>query len=227
VCHAGSWIFRQNHYVWVVSRRRHHHPPVHWVKEKHTIGYVPIHPRDVTGKPPVNRKHDVYGLSDNKGKTIELTHLDPNGKIELLKGPPEELSTAPLRPLDPADDPRIETHAVLDKQHGVALTFDRKSRSFVAEKTLPGGNGMQQPIETHTARAANLHTGANGNVFARASSGGHMGTQPTHTATHDAAKGTRGAAGAPKGGSHASGGAHGGGHSGGGHGGGGHGGGHH
>lgn len=227
VCHAGSWIFKENHYVWVVSRRRHHHPPIHWIKEKHSTGYVPIHPRDVKGKPPVNRKHDVYALSDKKGQTVERTQFDPKGKIAVMKEPPKEFRTDPLRRLDTAADPRIMTRAVLDKQPGIALTFDRNSRSFVAEKPLPGGDGKQQPIKAPTERGGNLRTGADGNVFARGNSGSHTGAQPTHTATHVAAKGTHGTAGAPKGGSHAGGGAHGGGHSGGGHAGGGHGGGHH
>ena len=54
VCHAGSWIPRGHRYVWVVGHRRHHHPPIHWVKQGRNIAFVPRHPLDVRGKSPLN-----------------------------------------------------------------------------------------------------------------------------------------------------------------------------
>ncbi|MGA2217668.1 MAG: hypothetical protein ABSG51_06260, partial [Terracidiphilus sp.] len=37
VCHAGSWIHRRHHYVWVVGHKIHHLEPVRWVKSGRTV----------------------------------------------------------------------------------------------------------------------------------------------------------------------------------------------
>jgi uncharacterized membrane protein YgcG len=238
VCHAGSWIYRQNHYVWVVGRRRHHHRPIHWIKSKHAQGYVPLHPRDVTGKPPVNRKHDVYALSDKKGGQVERTQFDPKDKIESLKEPPKEFRNAYLRPLEPAGEPLIATHSMLDKQAGVTLRFNDKSQRFEVATGAAAGSGKAAEFNPVTGHNSNLHTGADGNVIARGNAGAHTSapsggihtggaahTGAAHTgAAHTGAAHTGGAAhagGTKAGGGHTGGGGHAGGGGGGGHAGGG------
>src|SRR5581483_10791640 len=54
VCHSGWWIPQDNHYVWVAGARRHHKCPVKWVKFKHQTVAVPLHPKDVKNKAPLN-----------------------------------------------------------------------------------------------------------------------------------------------------------------------------
>jgi len=230
VCHAGSWIYRQNHYVWVVGGRKHHHRPIHWIKNKHTTGYVPIHPRDVAGKPPVNRKHDVYALSDKKGTTIERTQFDPKGKIELLKEPPKGFRTAYLPPLARADELQVVTHTMLDKQTGIALRFDNKSQNFEMATGSTAGDKKTREFSPFTGHNSNLRVGSSGNIQARGGMATHISTHAggihaggaAHAGAAHAGGAHAGAAhigGARGAGGHSGGGGHaaGGGHAGGGH----------
>jgi len=228
VCHAGSWIYRQNHYVWVVGRRRHHHPPIHWIKSKHTEGYVPLHPRDATGKPPVNRKHDVYALSGKKAGQVERTQFDAKNKIESLQEPPKQFRNAYLHPLEPAGEPQIATHAMLDKQVGVALRFNDKSQRFEMATGAGAGDKKSTEFNPLNGHNSNLRTGADGNVVARGNAGAHTGTHTGGIHTGGAAHAGAAHSGAAHTGAAHTGGAHtgtahtGGGHTGGGHAGGGH-----
>ena len=67
VCHAGGFVHRRHHYVWCVGEKRHHLGAVRWVKSEHKVGFVPIHPYDVKGRPPVNRKGEVYAVNNKNG----------------------------------------------------------------------------------------------------------------------------------------------------------------
>lgn len=71
VCHAGSWIHQRQHYVWVVGHKRHHIEPVRWIKSGRTVAFVPIHPYDVRGRAPVNRKDVVFAIGHKNGISIE------------------------------------------------------------------------------------------------------------------------------------------------------------
>ena len=63
VCHAGSWIRHKRHYAWVAGGKRHHVDPVRWVKSGRHVGFVPLHPFDVMGRPALNAKHTVFEVS--------------------------------------------------------------------------------------------------------------------------------------------------------------------
>ena len=232
VCHTGTWIYRAHVYVWVAprtgDRRVHHHPPVHWIKSKKTTGYVPFHPRDLKGLPPVNRKHDVYALDDKKGETVERLTFDPKEKVDVLPEPPKEFRKPEPIPLAHAEEPAIAAHELNSRVSntpgaGSMLHFDKKSQGFVVVRSAPepGHNDSKpvdtrpidsrpidsRPIEGHTS---NLRT--RNNVVARAPVT-HVSTpKPTHIAAPSHAPATH------AGGSHAGGGSHGGGtHTGGGH----------
>ncbi|MGA2217340.1 MAG: hypothetical protein ABSG51_04590, partial [Terracidiphilus sp.] len=184
VCHAGSWIYRGNHYVWVVGKRRHHHPPIHWIKDKHKTGYVPIHPRDIKDKPPINRKHDVYALSNKKGDAIERTKFDANSKIQLLKEPPKEFRNAYVPRLEPVSDPTFKARSIANKEPGTALSFNHNSRAWVMTGNGAAGDKSAGESKPFSGRNSNLRTGANNNVVARVNPGGHIGAPPTHISTH-------------------------------------------
>lgn len=222
VCHAGTWIYQGNHYVWVVGTRKHHHPPIHWIKDKRNIAYVPLHPRDVAGKPPVNRKHDVYTVSDKKGDAIERTQFDANSKVQLLKEPPKEYRKAYLPKLERADDPTVAAHTIANRESDAALSFDHNSRTWVMRGNAAAGMKTPTGVKAFTGGNSNLRTGASNNVIARGGAGAHMGAGAGRSSTHVAGAKIGGA---KTGGTHAGGAAHGGGgHAGGGggsHGGGG------
>jgi hypothetical protein len=112
VCHAGSWIRWQHHYVWVVGSKRHHHHPVHWVKTGGKLGFVPIHPRDVAGKPPVNLKEGIYRVTGKKDLPIERVRFEEDKPLKLLNDAPKEFRSPDIRPLQIAEAPHAVAHSV-------------------------------------------------------------------------------------------------------------------
>jgi FecR protein len=216
VCHAGGWVHRRHHYVWCVGIKRHHIAPVRWVKSEHKVGFVPIHPFDVKGRPPINRKEEVFTINNKNGWSLERVKFGPDRKVEDLKSPPREFRNAYLRPLARAEAPHMEARAVkvalpgnkgtIAKAETIPLHFNPKSENFVVSKqVMHGGKSVtvSTPISNH---AGTLQ--ARGGSFA----GGH-GAIGGGSSSHG---------GAASGGSHGGGGGSGGGSSGGGaHGGGG------
>ncbi len=126
VCHAGGWIYRRHHYVWCASVKRHHLEPVRWVKSEHKVGFVPIHPYDVKGRPPINRKEEVFAVNNKNGLSLERVKFDPGHTIDVLKSPPREFRNAYLRPLARADAPRMEAHAMKEPLPGNKGTLSRQ-----------------------------------------------------------------------------------------------------
>jgi uncharacterized membrane protein YgcG len=177
VCHAGYWIHRKHHYVWVVGKR-HHHEPVRWIKSGHTVAYVPIHPRDLTGKVPINAKHDVFAVSRKDGVSVERIALAPDRPVELLASPPKEFRNVYLRPLARAEEPKMEAHTMKDAMGGktlvasagVPITFDRKSQSFTMPVHIMQGNQMVTVARPISPRVAGTQPGSHGGG---SSSGSH------------------------------------------------------
>jgi hypothetical protein len=205
VCHAGSWVQRRHHYCWVVGHKRHHIAPVRWVKSEHKVAVVPIHPFDVKGRPPINRKETVFALNNKNGLSVERLKFEPGKPIEELKSPPREFRSDYLPPLSRAETPRMEAHVMKDglrggrltaTNKGVPLSFNAKSQTFNMSREVMHG--------TKTATVSTPVTNHGGTLQARGGSfaGGHGGFSS--------------GGGARSGGSGGSGGAHGGGGSGGG-----------
>jgi hypothetical protein len=140
VCHAGSWIPRGHHYAWVVGHKRHHHEPVHWVKVGHRVGYVPIHPRDVKGQPPINGRHEFFAVSHKSGQPVERVKVDSGHPVEALASAPREYLDAELFFLARANEPHMEairigaafsgSSGAPGRAGGIPLSFDHKSQSF-------------------------------------------------------------------------------------------------
>ena len=135
VCNSGSWIYRQNRYLWVAGRR-HHQPPVHWVKFGHAVAFVPVHPRDVKDQLPVNRKSPVFVVDAKGAHPVEKIEFEPTQKAELLNEPPKSLRNGFQYPLARAEEPRIEAHAIKDAVtasgiRSIPITFDHKSQTFM------------------------------------------------------------------------------------------------
>jgi FecR protein len=222
VCHTGSWIYMRHHYVWVAGRNRHHHPPVRWVKNGRAVGYVPLHPKDVKGQPPINRSHDFFVVSNRNGRAVERGRFDPGHPIEALDAPPKVFSKPYLPSLSRAEEPRMEAHQIKDafsgnkganlRAVGIPISFDHKSQSFMMTRQVMQGNKnvtVTAPVNNHSG---NLQARAGGGGYS--GSGGHVGGGYSGGGGH--ASGGNGGGG---GGGHASGGNGGGG--GGGHAGGG------
>jgi hypothetical protein len=144
VCHAGSWIYRQHRYAWVAGGRRHHHCPVHWVKNGRTVAYVPIHPKDAPGKAPLNQEHGVFALTNKHSNSVEVARLDPSHEVKLLTNPPKGFRDADAPVLARAANPVVQAHHLQDvlvarkasevKMSATRLTFDHRSQSFMLDK---------------------------------------------------------------------------------------------
>jgi hypothetical protein len=216
VCHAGGWIQRQHHYVWCPGEKRHHLAPVRWVKNGHQVGFVPTHPYDVKGRPPINRKGEVFAVNNKNGLSIERVKFDPNRPIESLKSPPREFRNAYLRPLTRADVPHMEARAMKEalpgnkgtvaKAANIPLRFDSKSQTFMMSKQVMHG-GKSATVSTPISnRSGTLQ--ARGGSF----TGGH-GSSGGGNGSHGGSAGGSGSHGGSAGGS-SGGGSHGGGSSG-------------
>jgi len=167
VCHAGAWLYRQHGYVWVVGKKRHHHPPICWVKKGRRIGYVPRHPRDVAGRPPLNRKHEGYmaGDKDKKNGPFEATDFPRGSQVDLLKSPPKDYRKPDVPPLSRADAPTIAAQELKDGlapgHAGLTLAFDQKRQSFLLISQVAEGNKSKTVATPFAGRASSLRTTGN------------------------------------------------------------------
>jgi hypothetical protein len=181
VCHAGSWIHRRHHYVWVAGHKRHHLEPVRWVKGGHTVGFVPLHPYDVKDQPPLNRKEKVFAPIVGKGRSeiaIAEVHFEADRPITYLKEPPKEFRDMPMQPLAHVETPHMEVHhfeiGLGNKgeiaKAGIPLSFDHKQQSFtMPTQVVHAGHAVtvNAPVSN---RGGNLQS--RGGSFAGSSGGG-------------------------------------------------------
>jgi hypothetical protein len=197
VCHTGSWIRRGHRYAWVAGTKRHHICPVHWVRYGHVRGFVPIHPRDVAGKLPLNLQHGIFVPRDKQGATLERVAFNPSTPVKLLGSPPKEFEQPYLQPLARAEEPRLEAHLAKDGRGigkgsgvhpvGTSITFDRKSQSLVLAhqvsqggKTVTiaehfGGEGVREGGFGHSGSGGFSHSGGGGFSHAGGGSSGRSG----------------------------------------------------
>jgi hypothetical protein len=144
VCHAGSWVRWQNRYVWVAGTQRHHKRPVRWVKRGREAGYVPLHPKDVKGKLPINLKDGVFKPT-RKGDSITVERADfKEGKpVEPMSDPPKEFRKPFLQPLERAEVPHAEAYSAHASVAGKGAT---PGSSLIARGTVKTGPAMEAGV---------------------------------------------------------------------------------
>jgi hypothetical protein len=173
VCHAGSWVRlrHKKHYVWVAGGRRRHADPVRWVKNGREVGFVPLHPFDVKGRPAINAEHEFFAVGGKSGALVQEVKFDPSRTIEFLQSPPREFSVTSLRPLSPVEAPHMEAHSLLvamtEKNNeraatGIPIHFDLRTQSFMTARQENVGGKMTTVLSPLTNR--------NGSLQARAAS---------------------------------------------------------
>jgi hypothetical protein len=192
VCHAGGWIRRGHGYVWVAGHKRHHQGAGHWVKCGHKTAYVPIHPYDAKGRPPINRKEEVFVVNNKRGLAMELARLDPALPVKVLDGPPREFNKAFYPTLAHADAPQMVAHPVMDaflaansasaRSTGIPLSFDHKSQSFMMARQVMQGNRSTTIAAPINNRRGNLqsradHFSGDGGVYHSGAGGFSSGYQ--------------------------------------------------
>jgi hypothetical protein len=199
VCHAGGWIRWQHHYVWVAGGKRHHRRPVRWVKTGHTVGFVPIHPRDVAGKRPINLKDGVFRVTGKSAAPIERVKFEESTPLKLLAEAPKEFRNPVLEPLKSAEMPNAMAHSVfnvavaarsatplkgapiakstaergfLARDPGTPINFDRKSQTFTVERQMSEGGRQSTVVQSLGGGGGNVRSGNEGSSMARGSSSG-------------------------------------------------------
>lgn len=145
-CYPGYWISCQGHYARVVTpqppppcRKTHcksPHPrhPV-WVRAGNKVGFVPPHPKDVKGKPPLNLKNGIIIPQPNPRQPVQLVPSESSTKIRVLKEAPKEYRAA-----SSVAAPEIRAHLLAEATRERPLSgeplksqisYDYKSQRFV------------------------------------------------------------------------------------------------
>jgi len=186
VCHSGSWISRSNNgggYTWVVGRP-HHRPPVRWLKIGSTVAFVPVHPYDITGRLPVNRKNGVFAVDRKGALPVEHVALGAERRIELLNEPPRALQPAFRSPLARAEEPHIVGHELKElavgkispiNSAGIPITFDHKSQAFMMSHQVMERGRSTTVLAPVGSRASGLQSRSSFSASGPASHGGSYG----------------------------------------------------
>ena len=197
VCHAGSWIRWQHHYVWVAGGKRHHRHPVRWVKTGHRLGFVPIHPRDVAGKPPINLKNGLFQVTGKKGQPIALVAFKEDEPLKVLNETPKDFRNPDLGPLKSAEMPHALAYSAFGgsersatapkgspiansiargtaaRDQGTPINFDRKSQTFTVARQTSEAGKPTTVVQTLGGGGGNsFRSGNQGSSMVRSSSGG-------------------------------------------------------
>ena len=114
VCHSGEWIHSHDGYTFVVGKKHHHHPPVHWIRTGNQVAYVPMHPGDAKGRPPLNLKYGLFIPKEGPDAAVEHVAFNPSQKYKLLINPPKEFRDMQYPQLAKAERPEIQGH-LLDR----------------------------------------------------------------------------------------------------------------
>jgi hypothetical protein len=191
VCHAGSWIHRERRYVWVAERRRRHHPPLKWVKVNGRAAYVPAHPRDRKGEPPINLKYGMFAVKTEADKgSVERVKYEPTAPVKVLAGMPKEFEKPSFAPLPAAEPPKVEARYVSQaylpgsfgsRGGGSQISFDHKSQSFVVSRQeMQGGKSVMVSQTLGGGPAAAHGGGSMGPSHGGGFSGGGGGGGASH-----------------------------------------------
>jgi hypothetical protein len=141
LCRAGSFIRsrKRSGYVWVVGKK-HHHLPFHVIKYQGGRGFVPWHPRDVPGRPPINLKKGVLVASVKNPRFYEMVPASELKHVAEMRITPNEFQRPVASRLAPAERPQIHARLFSESLHDrpiteptAPITLDFAKHSFVRE----------------------------------------------------------------------------------------------
>ena len=159
-CENGYWIPHRRHFARVITPQLPHQcvgakcRPVHaprpvWVKFGNKIGFVPAHPKDVKGKPPINLKEGILIPPSKPGERTERVALEPSQRVKVLDNPPHEFRGEPFSQALRVPAPEIHAHLVQEaaRESSVSLsayaapsiTYDYKSHHFLMPASAAAG----------------------------------------------------------------------------------------
>jgi len=192
VCHAGYWMPQANGgYAWVIGRKfhLHHRPPVRWIRRGRTVAAVPLNPRDVKGKPPLNRDRGFLAERGKNGFKVTPVAFHGGERIISMKQPPREFRNVEAIRLARAGAPHMIAHSLRGGEGakpgvarvGVPLTFNRQQGFVATREVMQGGRAV--PVAMPVGRSGPVFAGRGGGVQTgfgasggfRASGGGFHG----------------------------------------------------
>lgn len=199
VCHYARWIYRENRYHVVITRRKHHHP-VHWVKVGKQTGFVPAHPDDKKGKAPANLKYGYFTTTrQGNGKNIERVDFHPNEKFKSLSSPPKEFRAGAYPELAKAEAPEIRgrllevaanVKSTDAKVRESTIPYDYKTGNFVQRGAPSGEHSTQSVIAGSVSSRGGFSGGAD-----RSSGGGRSTSSGGSSEARSGGGGSSGGAG--------------------------------
>lgn len=171
-CHAGRWASPEQRQPRRFFRKPHHKgvsppPPrkVFWVvgpksrngsflrvRTAEGVGFIPRHPLDVNGKPPLNARNGILVFHEEKGqliaKTVEwksfaIDNYQPGGYREnRMKGMPRvPRPVIEAKLLEDGTKPNFIESLARDEKGQFAIHYDYKTRSFVANLGMTDSRG--------------------------------------------------------------------------------------
>jgi hypothetical protein len=163
VCNNGYWIRSRRRYVRVVTRGCTgakcvvHAPRPVWVRMGKKVGFVPPHPNDVKGKPPINLKEGMLIAPSKPGEPIERMALEPSQKVTVLDKAPREVQSEPVNPALRVSAPEIHAHLLqeafpsrslsLSARAVPQITYDYRSHHFLTPASAgAGGKSKAVPV---------------------------------------------------------------------------------
>jgi hypothetical protein len=210
-CYQRNWIHHRGHYAMVLPPSpprclgKQCKPVVHPVHPPHPllvrvgnrIGFVPAHPDDVKGKPPINLKNGILLASAKPGEPPQRIAWNSSQKLTLIERTPREWNErmAPHPVL--ASAPEIRAHLTQESARGGSfsnaklgnpqIVYDYKAQKFMTPAAAPsGGKAREVPVGGITssgkvATFASERTGHYAESFARTTfaatySGGSSGS---------------------------------------------------
>jgi hypothetical protein len=168
-CLKQSWIRHHDSYALVLPKASHlvcgkgkKCPPVHpphplWVSAGGKVGFVPLHPNDVKGKPPLNLKYGIIVPPAKPGEPVQRVAVDSSQKVKILDKTPGEFQRNFLTHALPVSAPEIRAHLMQDATHGQSImaanhadshiVYDYKSQKFMMSAApVAGAKPREVPV---------------------------------------------------------------------------------
>jgi len=198
----GVWIHHQGHYARVLTHRvppvcvgkgcKVVHPPRPvWVRVNGKLGFVPRHPNDVKGKPPVNLKNGIVIPAGRRGEQAQHLALDPSQKVKFLDKTPREFRSESTPHLPLVAAPKIQAHLMQEATPAKSLAaanhadshilYDYKSHNFIMPANASAGaKSKEVPIGGITSHGG-VRSFADGRSGHYAESFGHTSAAASYS----------------------------------------------
>jgi len=167
-CLNGTWFHHQGRYVRVLTRlisprcvgkacKVVHPPRPVWVRAGGKVGFVPRHPNDVKGRPPLNLKNGIIIPPARPGEPVQRVAVDSSQKVKILDKQPREFQRESILNSLPAAAPEIRAHlmqevtrgqSIIATNHGDShIVYDYKSQKFMMPAaTVAGAKAREVPV---------------------------------------------------------------------------------